>query len=86
MLALGLGGAAVADNAYAGCTGSATQSIGQVDYGYTWSACWGDSGVDHNDEKDGDPGANITINTQASYTAGASLPYTVPWNPSAASS
>ncbi len=34
--------------------------------------------VDDKDEKNGDPGANITINTQASYTAGASLPYTIP--------
>ncbi len=80
VLAVGLGGAALAGEAYAGCNGNATQTIGQVDYGYTWSACWGDSGVDDKDEKNGDPGASITINTQASYTAGASLPYTMPWD------
>ncbi|WP_440658625.1 autotransporter outer membrane beta-barrel domain-containing protein [Ensifer adhaerens] len=78
MLALGLGGAGMAGEASAGCNGDPNQTIGQVDYGYTWSACWGDSGVDHDDEKDGDAGANITINTSASYTAGASLPYVVP--------
>ncbi|MBB3980148.1 hypothetical protein GGQ64_005400 [Rhizobium azooxidifex] len=80
VLALGLGGAVVAGDAHAGCNGSPTQTIGQVDYGYTWSACWGDSGVDHDDEKDGDPGSTITIDTNASYTAGASLPYTMPWD------
>ncbi len=68
----------MAGEASAGCNGDPNQTIGQVDYGYTWSACWGDSGVDHDDEKDGDAGANITINTSASYTAGASLPYVVP--------
>jgi uncharacterized protein YhjY with autotransporter beta-barrel domain len=78
--ALGVFSLAMAGNAQAACTGAANQTIGQVDYGYTWSACWGDSGVDNKDEKDGDAGASITIDTSASYTAGATLPYTMPWD------
>ncbi|MGF6257356.1 uncharacterized protein YhjY with autotransporter beta-barrel domain [Ensifer sp. LBL] len=78
VLALGMGGAGIAGDAYAGCSGDPNQTIGQGNYGYTWSACWGDSGVDHDDEKDGEAGANITINTSATYTAGEGLPYVMP--------
>lgn len=73
--AVGLCSLAMVSGARAGCDGSATQTLGEGNFGYTWSICQGEDGADDKDEKEGKPGAAITFQTQGSYTAGSSLPY-----------
>ncbi|MCV3735047.1 autotransporter outer membrane beta-barrel domain-containing protein [Rhizobium sp. TRM96647] len=77
VLAVGLGGATVAGDAYASCNGSATQTLDAASYGYSWSLCQGDDGVDKSDEKNGAQGDNINFNAinAGTYTGGTTLPY-----------
>ncbi|MEQ1956906.1 autotransporter outer membrane beta-barrel domain-containing protein, partial [Mesorhizobium sp. CN2-181] len=77
--ALSVGGAAIAGQAQASCSGAASQNLGEGSYGYTWSICNGAAGTDCSGEKDGAWGDNITITSEGTYaTSAGSPPYSQP--------
>lgn len=72
--ALGMFSLAMAGNAQA-CDAPSTQSFTGGSFGYTWANCQGTDGSKDNDAVDGD---KVDLTTAGTYTAGSTLPYTVP--------
>jgi len=70
--ALGVGAWSVPDGAQAyECVGNPSQNIPAAgyDYGYAFAVCEGDAGTDHDGEKDGENGPDISITSVGNYSA-----------------
>lgn len=69
--ALGACAWAPAGSAQAGyaCSAGPTQNVPAGNYPYAQAICEGDSGVDHNDEKDGQNGPDVTLTSAGTFNA-----------------